>query len=217
LLTDNLPNINLSIPESSRMGPHEAPDLNYSEELWVNWFMDGIINSDIDDIGAKSVLHYLIDLKILEYDGDKLLKLSEVKRGQTSDDVVAVLLEKLNRAYHTEVGFALVYFISSLSKCVPPPLLLEGSSPELTRKNIFGSSFPTRQKKTSDLSNLQIVKKWGNELRPFLDLEQQTIARLRGKYTSQDDAQRLFSYILDKTRQKSPAKKWEQLSRKRHR
>ena len=73
------------------------------------------------------------------------------------------------------------------------------------------------QKKTSDLSNLQIVQKLGNQLRPLLDLEQQTIARLQGKHTSQEDAQWLFSYILNKTRKKSPAKKWEQLSRKRHR
>ena len=70
---------------------------------------------------------------------------------------------------------------------------------------------------SSDLSNLQIVKKWGNQLRPFLDLEQKIIARLKGEYTTREDAQRLFSYILDKTRKKASPKQWEQLSRKRHR
>lgn len=198
------------------MGPHEAPDLNYPEKLWLNWFKDGILNPDIDEIGAKSVLHYLIDLNLLEYE-DVLLKLSWVKRGQSSDEVKSILLDKINQASRMEAGFALVYFISSLSECKPPPLKLEGSTPEIKKKNIFGRSFLSRQKKTSDLSNLQIVQKLGNQLRPFLDLEQQTIARLRGKHTSQEDAQWLFSYILDKTRQKSPAKKWEQLSRKRHR
>ena len=50
------------------MGPHEAPHLNYPESLWLHWFKDGILNSDIDTIGAKSVLHYLADLNILEYE-----------------------------------------------------------------------------------------------------------------------------------------------------
>ena len=93
----------------------------------------------------------------------------------------------------------------------------EDPSPETKKKNIFEKSYLPSEKKSSDLSNLQIVKKWGNQLRPFLDIEQKTIARLRGRYTSQEAAQWLFSYILNKTKQKSPAKKWEQLSRKRHR
>ena len=199
------------------MDPHEAPHLNYPENLWLNWFRVKILNSDIDDIGSKSVLHYLADLNILEYDGDQILKISGVKRGQSSDEVKNILLDKINRACRTAVGFALVYFISSLSECESSPLKLEGSSPEIKKKSIFGKSISPRQKKTSDLSNLQIVKKLGNQLRPYLDLEQQTIARLQGTHTSQKDAQWLFSYILDKTRQKSPAKQWEQLSRKRHR
>ena len=85
------------------------------------------------------------------------------------------------------------------------------------RKNIFNNSVLPKHKKISDLSNLQIVKKWGNQMRGFLDVEQKTIARLRGFYTSQKDAQWMFSYMLSKTKEKSPARKWEQISRKRHR
>ena len=199
------------------MDPHEAPHLSYPESLWFNWIKDEILNSDIDDIGARSVLHHLIDLNILEYDGDQLLKISGIKQGQSRAEVRNIMLDILNRECHIEQGFALVYFFSSLSECEPPLLRLKGSSPEVKKKNIFEKKFLSGQKKTSDLSNLQIVQKLGNQLRPFLDLEQQTIARLRGKHTSQEDAQWLFSYILNKTREKSPAKKWEQLSRKRHR
>ena len=199
------------------MDPHEAPHLSYPGNLWFNWFKDGILNSDIDDMGARPVLHYLIDLNLLEYDGGQLLKLLGIKRGQSRAEVRNIMLDKLNRKCHTEQGFALVYFVSSLSECETPLLRLEGSSPEIKKKNIFGKRFLSGQKKTSDLSNLQIVQKLGNQLRPLLDLEQQTIARLQGKHTSQEDAQWLFSYILNKTRKKSPAKKWEQLSRKRHR
>ena len=199
------------------MGPHEAPHLNHPESLWLNWFMDGIFNSDIDETGARSLLHYLIDLNVLEFEGDGSLKLSRVSQGQSNNEVKNALLETLNGMSQTESGFALVYFFSGSSKSELPSLKQEVSSSEIKRKGIFGKSFSTKEKKSSNLSNLQIVKKWGNELRPFLDLEQQTIARLRGTHTSQEDAQWLFSYILNKTRQKSSARKWEQLSRKRHR
>ena len=199
------------------MGPHEAPHLNYPENLWLDWFMDGIMNPDIDETGARSILHYLIDLNILEFGGDDSLKLFKVRQGQSSDEVRSALLETLNGMSQTESGFALVYFFSGSSKTEYPPLNEEGSSSGIKRKGIFGKSFSTEEKKSSNLSNLQIVKKWGNTMRPFLDLEQQTIARLRGIHTSREDAQWLFNYILNKTRQKSPAKKWEQLSRKRHR
>jgi hypothetical protein len=98
-----------------------------------------------------------------------------------------------------------------------PPLITEEHATSSKRKNLFKKNYLPGEKKSSDLSNLQIVKKWGSQLSPFLDVEQKTIERLRGTYTSQEDAQWLFSYILNKTRKKSPAKKWEQISRKRHR
>ena len=199
------------------MSPHKTPHLKHSEGLWFDWFRDGILNADIDDAGEKPVLHYLVDLSVLECDSKGLLKLSGVGEGQSSHEVKSILLKSLNGLSQTENGFALVYFLSSFSNNKLPPLMKEDPSPETKRKNIFEKSCLPSEKKSSDLSNLQIVKKWGNQLRPFLDIEQKTIARLRGRYTSQEDAQWLFSYILNKTKQKSPAKKWEQLSRKRHR
>ena len=96
-------------------------------------------------------------------------------------------------------------------------MITESDASSNKRKNIFNKNYLPGDKKSSNLSNLQIVKKWGSQLRPFLDVEQKTIVRLRGEVTSQEDAQWLFSYILNKTRKKSPAKKWEQISRKRHR
>ena len=199
------------------MGPHEAPHLNYSEDLWINWFVDGIINSDVDDIGAKAILHYLIDLNVLEVCGDGLFKLSELQHEKDVGNIRRLLSQRLNRISQTKRGFALIYFISDLQSTEFPPLKSDDSLPERGRKNIFGKNILADDSKSSNLSNLQIVKKWGDNLRPFLDLEQQTIARLEGVWTSRENAQWLFSYILNKTRVKSPAKKWEQLSRKRHR
>lgn len=199
------------------MSPHEAPHLAYAEKIWFDWLRDEILNPDIDDAGATPIIHYLVDLKVLEYDEEGLLKISGVKQGQPSDEVRSLLLETFDKMFLTESGFALVYFLSGSSKGELPPLKLKDSPLKSERKSIFGKGISSGQEKSSDLSNLQIVKKWGNQLRPFLDLEQETIARLQGTHTSREDAQWLFSYILNKTRQQAPAKKWEQLSRKRHR
>ena len=199
------------------MSPCEEPHLNYSEDLWFEWFRDGILNTDIDGTGETPILHYLLDLSVLESKGNGLLKLSKVSKEQSSHEVKNRQLETLNDLSKTENGFALVYFLSSFSDKKLPPLITEEDTSSSKRKNIFKKNYLPGEKQSSDLSNLQIVKKWGNQLRPFLDVEQKTIARLRGTYTSQEDAQWLFSYILNKIRKKSPAKRWEQISRKRHR
>jgi len=203
--------------ELFEMSPCEEPHLNYSEDLWFEWFRDGILNTDIDGTGETPILHYLLDLSVLESEGNGLLKLSKVSKEQSSHEVKNRQLEALNDLSKTENGFALVYFLSSFSDKKLPPLITEEHTSSSKRKNIFKKSCLPGEKKSSNLSNLQIVKKWGSQLGPFLDVEQKTIARLRGTYTSQEDAQWLFSYILNKTRKKSPAKKWEQISRKRHR
>jgi len=203
--------------ELFEMSPHEEPHLIYSEDLWFEWFLDGILNADIDGKGGAPILHYLLDLNILVSEGNGLLKLSRVSKEQSSHEVKKRLLEALNDLSKSENGFALVYFLSSFSNKKLPPLITEEPTSSSKRKNIFKKNYLPGEKQSSDLSNLQIVKKWGNQLRPFLDVEQKTIARLRGTYTSQEDAQWLFSYILNKIRKKSPAKKWEQISRKRHR
>ena len=203
--------------ELFEMSPCEEPHLNYSEDLWFEWFRDGILNTDIDGTGETPILHYLLDLSVLESEGNGLLKLSKVSKEQSSHEVKNRQLEALNDLSKTENGFALVYFLSSFSDKKLPPLITEERISSSKRKNIFKKSYLHSEKKSSNLSNLQIVKKWGSQLRPFLDVEHKTIERLQGKFTTQEDAQWLFSYILNKTRKKSPAKKWEQISRKRHR
>ena len=203
--------------ESFEMGPHDKPHLSYPEELWFDWLRDGILNKDIDLSGKTPLLHYLLDLNILESESNGLLKLSEVNEGLSGGRVKNLLIESLNTISSTENGFALVYFLSSFSDKKLPPLTTEPPAQNSKRKKIFNNRVLPRHKKTSDLSNLQIVKKWGNQMRGFLDVEQKTIARLRGFYTSQKDAQWMFSYMLSKTKEKSPAREWEQISRKRHR
>ena len=183
------------------MSPHEDPHLSYAQDIWFNWFRDGILNSDIDVSGETPIMHYLIDLNILEYDVNGLLKISSIKKEHSGHEVKSRLLVVLSDLSSTENGFALVYLLSCFSNKKLPSLITESDASSNKRKNIFNKNYLPGDKK----------------LRPFLDVEQKTIVRLRGEVTSQEDAQWLFSYILNKTRKKSPAKKWEQISRKRHR
>ncbi|NIP99626.1 MAG: hypothetical protein GWM98_03650, partial [Nitrospinaceae bacterium] len=70
--------------------------------------------------------------------------------------------------------------------------------------------------RASDFSNLQIVKKVGRQLKPFLELEKNLLSRLQGPHTGKEDAQKIFNYILGKTQHKAQPRQWEQLSRRRH-
>ena len=97
------------------MSPHEEPHLIYSEDLWFEWFLDGILNADIDGKGGAPILHYLLDLNILVSEGNGLLKLSRVSKEQSSHEVKKRLLEALNSLSKSENGFALVYFLSIFS------------------------------------------------------------------------------------------------------
>ena len=79
------------------------------------------------------------------------------------------------------------------------------------------SKLPPDIKPASDLSNLQIVKKVGKQLQPFLRLEESIVSRLTGKQAGKQDAQKLFHYMFEKIGTKAEPRVWEQLSRKRHR
>jgi hypothetical protein len=71
-------------------------------------------------------------------------------------------------------------------------------------------------KQTSDLSNVQIVKKMESQLKPFLDMEKLLIPQLMGERVNKEEAQCLFNFIMSKLREKVPTREWEQLSRRRH-
>ena len=200
------------------MDSREAFNLPHTTGQWIQWLLDGIINPDLDTEETHSILHHLADLKIFKSDGEGTWKLSGLEPNCTSEDVCFILQELLTEVSATEQGFALIYFFPRDDGLPLPPLQVsKGSSTASIKKSLFAKSKALGGEVSSDLSNLQIVKKWGNQLRPFLDLEQKVIARLKGEYTTREDAQRLFSYILDKTLEKASPKQWEQLSRKRHR
>ena len=106
-----------------------------------------------------------------------------------------------------------MYFLKAKSDYVSPGLPDELESSE--SDTVLSKDRPLISK-SSDLSNLQIVKKVGRQLSPFLEMEKKYIARLEGPQTSKKDAQKMYQYIFGKTFQKSTPLPWQQLSRRRH-
>ena len=112
----------------------------------------------------------------------------------------------------TKSGLALSFFIGFEKIDLPTLEALIGSEKSNDREKRN-----TKPELASDLSNLQIVKKVGKQLKPFLEVENKIISKLQGNYTTKVDARHLFQYIFGKINSKAKPLQWEQLSRKRHR
>ncbi len=69
---------------------------------------------------------------------------------------------------------------------------------------------------SSNLSNLQLVKKYGRQVQSFVELEKSFTDKLLGEHTTLKEARKLFNFILSRMKQKTEPRPWEQLSRRRH-
>jgi hypothetical protein len=179
---------------------------------WVTILKENFTSEDLEDETLYALLNYLIDLKlIVPSQNDSLLW-----RGLASDlereEQIAVMQTDLLGVSQTEPGFALPFFVRLETIKLPTLESLIGSEEKKTRSKII-----PKPERASDLSNLQIVKKVGRQLEPFLKAESTIVSRLIGEHTTKDDARRLFNYMFGKMGSKAQPRKWEQLSRKRHR
>ena len=110
----------------------------------------------------------------------------------------------------------MAYFIGYKDLSKKPLSTITGSSDFKSANQKRKESVPLGNP-ASNLSNLQIVKKVGKQLQPFLQIEESVVSRLIGEYVDKQDAQNLFHYMFGKAGAKAEPKVWEQLSRKRHR
>ena len=179
---------------------------------WVKFLSENFFFEDLDEETAYSLMHYLEDLELLvSYEKvDFIWK--GLPDGLSLEEKIRFIQNGLKRMASTKLGFALPFFIKFKNIEFPTIQSMIESG-----KNIEGDERNFKSETTSDLSNLQIVKKVGKQLKPFLEAEKLIIERLTGKHTSNSDARKLFQYIFGKINAKAPPKKWEQLSRKRHR
>ena len=179
---------------------------------WIKLLTEDFTPDDLDKETAHSLLHYLEDLKLLIPFEKDTLKWKELRDGMAIKEQLQVMRDGMMRIANTEMGFAMPFFIG-FEKLKLPAIesLLESKVVAVRNKNT------PKPEVTSDLSNLQIVKKVGRQLKPFLEAETIIVKRLIGKRTSKADARKLFQYMFGKINSKAQPRKWEQLSRKRHR
>jgi hypothetical protein len=164
---------------------------------------------------AGSFIRYLTDLQVLTFSPPDNYFFSNNTNTVLDETLTAdIFLPFLEKESETKNGFAIGYFLRSNLKGYSPknlPDIFQEKPEAPVKRSIFSAPG-----KASDLSNLQIVKKVGKQLLPFLELENKYISCLRGENVSKEDAKRLFQHILPQIKEKGKPKEWEQLSRRRH-
>ncbi len=185
---------------------------NMKDADWVKFLKDNIVPSDIDDETVHSLLHYFEDLNLLIRSANDGLKWQGAEEHVSEDEKRQSVKDGLLQMAQTQLGFALPFFIGFQSIELPTIESLINSESQKNKSKEIPKLEPA-----SDFSNLQIVKKVGRQLKPFLEAESTIVSRLIGDRTSKEDARYLFQYVFGKINSKAQPRKWEQLSRKRHR
>jgi hypothetical protein len=189
------------------------PDQPYELDQWSAWFKAELAPSDLDIAGVLAFMYHFVDMGILEPVDENRWKLCGIDTNSSSGPLRDTVRDHLEGLSRTDAGFAIAYFMGR-----KPQLASQSPKQAAHQKSIAipDAGKTPHRKKTADLSNLQIVKKVGRQLSPFLEFERETLTRLQGKYTQPQDVRLIFNFILRQTQQKAEPKKWEQLSRKRH-
>ena len=179
---------------------------------WVKILKENFIPNDLNDEACYSLILYFEDLGLLTKKDKGVLVWSDLSKELSWDDQKSIIQDSIVKMSRTKSGLALSFFIGFKKIDLPTLEALIGSEKSNDRE-----IRNTNPEFASDLSNLQIVKKVGQQLKPFLDVENKIVSKLQGKYTNKADARHLFQYIFGKLNSKAKPRKWEQLSRKRHR
>ncbi len=193
---------------------------NYSSRMvmsdWIRFFMEFIVSDDLKEEVTEPFLRHLADLGALVSVDNNFWQWKSCYSPVELKNLISRVQSDLELLNATELGFALAYFIGykDLNR---KSFLTKIDSRDSKNANHEGKVLTPEVKPASNLSNLQIVKKVGKQLQPFLQIEESVVSRLVGKYTDKQDAQKLFHYMFGKVGSKAEPRVWEQLSRKRHR
>jgi hypothetical protein len=179
---------------------------------WVTILKENFTSEDLEDETLYALLNYLIDLELIVPSENDSLRWRGLARDLEWKEQKPLIQVELLRVSQTELGFALPFFIRLETIKLPTLESLIGTEEKKARSKII-----PKPERASDLSNLQIVKKVGRQLEPFLKAESTIVSRLIGEHTTKADARLLFNYMFGKMGSKAQPRKWEQLSRKRHR
>jgi len=179
-----------------------------SSKQWLEILSDTYLATGMDGVTLDAVFFYLVDLGLFVDSGEGQWTI----HGKTSvaEDYAGNLEERLRGLCQEPKGKPLAYLLLKGREWMPEP---ETSSSSTTKPSIE-KGFPA---KTSNLSNLQIVNKYGRQVQSFIELEQEFMRHLVGPQTDKKAARKLFNYILSQMKEKAAPRPWEQLSRRRHR
>ena len=173
-----------------------------------------LLREDVSEKACQSLLLHLADLKRLAAHEDGRWGMLSCPPQETTgeDEWIAGLIELCR---HPE-GFALKYFVRELPEDVslvwPDPKGYEGKVSD----GLLEGEDRSVPKKSSNLSNLQIVKKVGRQLSPLIEMENHFLEKLQGPRVSRQNARVLFNYIIGRIKMKGEPREWTQLSRRRH-
>ncbi len=179
---------------------------------WGELLKNGILIPDVEDATVAALCCHLADLGVLEKVGEEDWKFVPVSEG--SLQIEEEMAKRLNDLCTTESGFALRYFLKD-----PPVSQITDSSHDQETSEVKDNPKSNPQlldQKTSNLSNLQIVKKYGRQVQSFIELEKSYTEKLLGPHTTLKEARKIFNFILSRMKQKTEPRPWEQLSRRRH-
>ena len=180
--------------------------------FWATLLMDHILLSGVNDVTAVALCGHLADLGVLVETGEEDWQLAPPLNEKLK--IEKVLEKRLNDLSSTESGFAVRYFLKNPpdSKMMDDTLDQEKRGAEVDPK----SNPQLLDQKTSNLSNLQIVRKYGRQVESFVELEKSYTEKLLGPHTNLREARKIFNFVLSRLKQKTEPRLWEQLSRRRH-
>ena len=189
-------------------------DENFQRPLtyWIELLKNNILVSDVNDVTVAALCCHLADLGVLEKIEEEGWKLTS--RPDSSLKTEEELEKRINDLCATESGFAVRYFL----KNPPASQIAENSSGQEDSKaeNNPKANPQLLDQKTSNLSNLQLVKKYERQMQSFVELEKSYTEKLVGQHTTLKEARKIFNFMLSRMKQKTEPRPWEQLSRRRH-
>ncbi len=186
------------------------------EEELLEFLRSSLLLEGPSDKAIVALLGHLANLGFLSPSEDSSWKIEGIDNKTSSQGWKDVWSEKIRHICETPEGFALKYFIRDLPESVslayPDPSGFKGAISD----GILENSESSKGKTSSNLSNLQIVKKVGRQLSPLIEMENDFLRKLEGPNTDRQQARHMFNFIISRVKMKGEPREWVQLSRRRH-
>ncbi|QPJ63253.1 MAG: hypothetical protein G3M70_15780 [Candidatus Nitronauta litoralis] len=186
------------------------------EEELLQFLRSTLLLEGPGDKSVHALLGHLADLGLLSSARDSFWIIEGIDFKTSSAEWKEAWSNKVRKLCESSKGFALKYFIKELPESVslayPDPQGFQGAISE----GVLENSESSKGNASSNLSNLQIVKKVGRQLSPLIEMENDFLRKLEGPNTNRQQARHIFNFIISRVKMKGEPREWIQLSRRRH-